>query len=283
MNHLVTPTRIFSTLVAAALGCLLAACGGGGGGGGVSPVTSPVVAPSELVAGIYTGNMTVQGTASSHSWVTLLTVDAAGNKWYGWEQTTGAEVALHFGTWTQSPPTGVISSVVAFKNGATRAGQASLTGVSSRGYSASLTLNRVTSPALAEEVHTGTFSSQVLSTFDGLTPLIGTWTGTWRDGPTNSDLNASLIVHGDGRLSFSALTDCTQDADGSSQVSRLGGLPAFSVDLKFAAATGCSRRTNVLRGVAILRPSTESGKTWQLDLMATNTAGSGISFRASRQ
>jgi hypothetical protein len=145
----------------------------------------------------------------------------------------------------------------------------------------------VTSPAWAEEVHTGTFSSQVLSTFDGLTPLIGTWTGTWRDGPTNSDLNASLTVQSDGRLSFSVFTDCAQNADGSSQVSRLGGLPAFSVDLKFAAATVCRGGINVLeplvlRGVAILRPSTESDKTWQLDLMATNTAGSGISFRASR-
>lgn len=280
MKSLFPLSRILNLLAAAALGCLLAACGGGGGGG--TTPTSKATVNSELAAGIYTGNMTIQGTASSHPWVTLLTVEAAGNKWYGWEQTAGGEVALYSGSWTQSPPTGAISSVVAFKNGATRSGQASLTGVSSRGYSASLTLSRVTSPALAEEVHTGALSAQTLSTFEGLTPLIGTWTGTWRDGPTDSDLSASLTVQSNGQLSFSALTDCAQAADGSSRITRISGLPAFSVELKFAAATLCGRRNQVLSGVAILRPSAESGKTWQLDLMITNTAGSGTSFRASR-
>lgn len=272
-------SRIFKLLAAAALGCLLAACGGGGG---ATAPTSTASVNSELAAGIYTGTMAIQGTASSHPWVTLLTIDGAGNKWYGWEETAGGEVALYSGSWVQSPPTGAISSVVAFKNGATRSGQASLTGVSSRGYSASLTLNRVTTPASAEEVHTGTLSAQTLLTFEGLGPLTASWTGTWRDGPTDSALNANLTIQSNGQLSFSAFTDCAQAADGSSRITRISGLPAFSVELKFAAATICGRRTQVLNGVAILRPSTESGKTWQLDLMATNAAGSGISFRASR-
>ena len=238
---------------------------------------------SPLEAGIYSGSLTVQGTASSHPWVTLLTTDStSGNKWYGWEQTAGGEVALYSGSWAQSPPTGSISSVVAFKNGSTRTGQASLTGISSRGYSASLSLNRVLTPALAEEVHSGTLSAQTAASFDGLTPLVGTWTGIWQDGPTDSDSTATLTIQSSGQLSFSAFTDCAQASDGSSRLTRLSGLPAFSVELKFAAATLCNRRTSQLSGVAILRPSTETGKAWQLDLMATSPAGSGISFSASR-
>lgn len=282
MQSLFSLSRILNLLAAAALGCLLAACGGGGGGGAVAPPNSTTTANSELVAGIYTGTMATQGTGSSHPWVTLLTVDGAGNKWYGWEETAGGEVALYSGSWTQSPPTGAISSVVAFKNAATRSGQASLTGVSSRGYSASLTLNRVTTPASAEEVHTGTLSAQTLLTFEGLGPLIASWTGTWRDGPTDSDLDATITFQPSGQLSFSAFTDCAQSSASPSSVSRLSGLPAFSVDLRFAAAIICRPQGKLLSGVAILRPSTESGKTWQLDLMATNAAGSGISFRASR-
>lgn len=274
--------RFFKALPAVALACLLAACGGGGGGG-PAPSNTPATVYSQLEAGIYSGSLTVQGTASSHPWVTLLTTDStSGNKWYGWEQTAGGEVALYWGSWAQSPPTGAISSVVAFKNGSTRTGQAGLTGISSRGYSASLSLNRVTTPVLAEEVHSGTLSAQPTASFDGLTPLVGTWTGIWRDGPTDSDLNATLTIQSSGQLSFSAFTDCAHSSDGGSRLTRLSGLPAFSVELKFASATICSRRTSQLSGVAILRPSTDPGKTWQLDLMATNLLGSGISFRASR-
>jgi hypothetical protein len=282
MTPFLIPPRIFNALPAAALACLLAACGGGGGGG-PAPSNTPVTVYSPLEAGIYSGSLTVQGTASSHPWVTLLTTDStSGNKWYGWEQTAGGEVALYSGSWAQSPPTGFISSVVAFKNGSTRTGQAGLTGISSRGYSASLSLNRVTTPALAEEVHSGTLSAQAAESFDGLTPLVGTWTGIWRDGPTDSALNATLTIQNSGQLSFSAFVDCAQSSDGSSRLTRLSGLPAFSVELKFAPATICSRRTSQLNGVAILRRSTDPGKTWQLDLMATNPLGSGISFRASR-
>ena len=281
MTPFLFPPRFFKALPAAALACLLAACGGGGGGG-PAPSSPPVTVYSPLEAGIYSGSLTVQGTASSHPWVTLLTTDStSGNKWYGWEQTAGGEVALYSGSWAQSPPTGSISSLVAFKNESTRTGQASLTGISSSGYFASLSLNRVLSPVLFEEVHSGTLSAQTPATFVGLTPLVGPWTGSWRYGP-DSDLNATLNIEASGQLSFTAFSDCTQALNSISRITRLSSLPAFSVELKFAAATNCTRHASQLSGVAILRPSAVPGKVWQLDLMATDPLGTGISFSASR-
>jgi hypothetical protein len=192
-------------------------------------------------------------------------------------------VALYSGTLAQSPPTGSITSVVAYKNAAVRSGQASLSGVSASAYFANLTLDRVTTPAFAaEEMHVGSLTTESSASFDGLAPLVGTWTGNWRDGPTDSDLDATITIQSSGQLSFSAFADCAQSSASPSAVTRLSGLPAFSVDLQFSAATICRWQTKRLSGVAILRPSTESGKTWQLDLMATEPSGGGISFRASR-
>jgi hypothetical protein len=272
--------RIFRLAAVFALGGMVVACGGGGGGGVAGDNSGGTATSSTLLPGIYTGSLRVQGTSSDNTWVTLLTSDS---KWYGWEQTAGGEVALYSGSLDQAPPTGLISSVVAYKNGALRSGQASLTGVSSRGYSANLTLDRVTTPTfLAEELRVGTLSAQTSASFEGLNPLVGTWTGNWRDGPTDSDLDATIAIQSSGQVSFSAFTDCAQSSASASRVNRLSGLPAFSVEFRFSAATICRWKGKLLSGVAILRPSTESGKTWQLDLMATETSGGGISFRASR-
>ena len=281
MDLKVLVSRFMQAWPPAALGCLLAGCGGGGGGAAPVAVNNPS-AQSSLAAGLYTGTLSIEGTGLSHSWVSLLTAGDAGNKWYGWEQTSGGEVAIYSGSWAQSPPSGSVSSVLAYKNGSPRTGQASLSNVSSAGYSVSLTLDRVLTPPLAQERQSGTLSYQNAANFEGLSPLIGNWTGTWRDGPVDSDSAATLTVQSNGQFSFSAFTDCSQSTDGASRVDRVAGLPAFKVSLKFASATLCNRRASLLSGVAIVRPSSEAGKTWRLDVMAADAQGSGISFMANR-
>ncbi len=269
-------------LAAVALACVLAACGGGGGGGGgggsgdvgggVNPAGS---GQSTLAPGIYSGQITLSGGESSPTWLSVLKPD---DEWYGWEFRSSGEVALYFGTLRQSSGTGSIPSVVAFRNNTTRTGSASLRDLSSQGYTAYLNLDAQTGAAAVSWL--GSASGPVSSSYTTLADLQGSWLGLWRDGPSSSAA-ATIQFNDDGSVVFSAL-NCVQRSGTTSRVTKLAGLPAFEIQLNFISDTNCNRTEAELQGIAVLRPSSESGKLRRLDLMAILPDGSGISFHADR-
>ena len=274
--------RFRGWLAAVALACVLAACGGGGGGGGgggsgdvgggVTPAGS---GQSTLAPGIYSGPITISGGESSSTWLSVLKPD---DEWYGWEFRSSGEVALYSGTLRQSSGTELISSVVAFRNNTTRSGSASLSALSSQGYTAALNLNAQTGAAAVSWL--GSASGPVSSRYTTLADLEGSWLGLWRDGPSSS-ATATIQFNADRSVVFSAL-NCAQRSDAPSRVTALAGLPAFEIQLNFKSDTNCNRTEAHLQGIAVLRPSSESGKSRRLDLMAILPDGSGISFHADR-
>lgn len=280
MNFLDHTLRIYRLALALALGWMVAACGGGGGT--ASNDGGAIVTSSSLSPGIYTGSSRVQGTTSDNTWVTLLTAD---NKWYGWEFVGASEVALYLGDLSPSARTGSTTSIRAFKNGAARSGRISLVGVSSQGYTASAVLD--SAPSLPEERQNAIASAAPVTGFAGLTSLAGSppgspWTGTWRDGSTRSAQNATLWISESGQITFSDFLNCQQSSQ-SSSVSPLAGVPAFSLELRFSALNAsCHWVGLTLSGVLIVRNSQILDKTWEIDLLAVDSQGKSISFRASR-
>jgi hypothetical protein len=173
-----------------------------------------------------------------------------------------------------------MTSIRAFKNGVGRSGNVSLSGVSSQGYSASVILD--SAAPLAEERQSASASATTVIGFDGLASLAGPWTGTWRDGSTRSAQNATLSFGESGQITFYDFLNCRQSGQTSS-VTRLTGVPAFSLELRFSEVNAsCHWKGLTLSGVLIMRRSQILGKTWEIDLLAVDSQDKSISFRASR-
>ena len=112
------------------------------------------------------------------------------------------------------------------------------------------------------------------------------WQGSWYDGDT-SNLSSLQFSSNGGVSSVSALNYCDLS---SLTLAPLSGVNLFKVTLNIPVKglggiclRSKDRLTGVdLSGVAFQSKSPLAGKSWRLDLIAVDSAGSGISFRGDR-
>ncbi len=185
-----------------------------------------------------------------------------------------------------------ISSVHAFqiaKSALPLTGAASISAATLQGYSVSLTgiTSALGDPlifSVAALAPTSYNPAKVASYAD----LQGTpgWQGSWFDGDT-SNLSSLQFASNGSVSSVSALNYC--DLSGLMLVP-LPGVNLFKVTLNIPVKglggiclRSKDRLTGVdLNGAAFLSKSPLAGKSWRLDLIAVDSAGSGIAFRGDR-
>lgn len=254
----------------------LAACGGGGAptlvnSGGVSP--EPTV-----MQGVYSGKI------GNDDFVSLVvpTADLAKVKWYGLtfrplqtdiyagELTLGAG-----GVATSSNLMAYLGNVLTSLNGG-------ITEASLNAYSGSLTIPPSVTPVVFNTV------AKKPPVFDASQPaalidLDGDWRGDWIDG---LDSSRGLLIRfspstGKRILSSpSGFLGCTLSGESSVTPTSSGNF--FAVTLKFEHQSGqiCGRIGQTLSGVAAVYKPTPS--TSRLEVIALDSSGRGISFRADR-
>jgi len=265
----------------------LAGCGGTVSDGAASSGSSNIApSPSTVLQGVY--SVTLQNKE-------FLSVITPEFDWY----------ALYFERLTYGNPdifsgkliVGVnglatIASVRAFqiaKSALPLTGTASISAATAQGYIVSL--SGVTS-ALGDSL---SFSASALaptsynpSTAASYADLQGTpsWQGSWYDGDT-SNLSSLQFSSNGSVSSVTSLNYC--DLSGLT-LAPMSGVNLFKVTLNIPVKSlggiclrSKDRLTGAdLTGVAFLYKSPLAGKSWRLDLIAVDSAGSGISFRGDR-
>lgn len=291
MNHLVTPIRIFSTLVAAVaiLGALVA-CGGGGGsaGGGQAGsggnLSTPGSAP--LQAGVFASAVTVDPDYPET--VAVLMPD---QRWWAVRRTGASSASIFSGILTQDGQgAGSVASLQAFDNGHVRAGSAALTGVSADGFAARVSLvanltaqtplSAVTIDLLARKPTTSVYNAAAAA---NLALVEGDWTGVWIDGLRSS--GAATVSIRNGVLSLpAAVLDCR--LGNGSALSSVAGVNLYRAVLSFDSGQfNCGRSgeagqpAKTLEGVAWVQILPDARR--RLEFVAVDAAGSGLVFRAT--
>jgi len=159
-------------------------------------------------------------------------------------------------------------------------GSASISGSSAANYQISLsgiTLNNnQTNP---------NFSANAMTSYAGLQ---GSWTGTLTDNDISASAGLTLTFDASGALSGSIsyahcpLTLSLTPAQAS------GDTPYYAAHLEIAPTTGCKRsegnnnQTTVLSGIGFIHASPVSGRSKRLEIILTDSTGSGISFRGDQ-
>ena len=119
----------------------------------------------------------------------------------------------------------------------------------------------------------------------------GTWAGTWADGLDGSiktDTNLSISLSGTSFTAQSGFGNCTTLTLTLTPAIDATTSPYFSAQLDITATTGCLRNpapsytAATLTGIGFIHASPVSGKTKRLELILTDTSGSGISFRGDQ-
>lgn len=291
MNHLVTPTRIFSTLVAAALGCLLAACGGGGGGsagagqaGSGGNLSTP--GSATLQTGVFASSVAVDSVYPET--VAVLTPD---QRWWAVRRTSASSASIFSGTLTQDGQgAGSVTVLQAYDNGHVRAGSAALTGVSADGFTARVSLaanltaqtplSAATIDLAARKPDNSVYNAASTA---NLALLEGDWTGMWIDGLRSS--GAAMVSIRSGVVSLpAAVLDCRLGT--GSALSGVAGVNLYRAVLSFDSGQfNCGRSADAgqpaktLEGVAWIQVLPDASR--RLEFVAVDAAGSGLVFRAT--
>ena len=282
-----TPLRRWAAAFCLVAGTLLSSCGGqssgtvntvGGGDSQNSGGNSNTA--SLAMAGAYKGT----ATGNSSEFVSFVT---PGQQLYVLYALQASDPNVYPIVYTGSiqsagATTATVAALKSFQyQNNLRSGTATISGTSAAAHTMALsslyipTLN--TSPQFTAAAMATTNNAQ------------GVWVGTWADGldgsiRTNTNLSVSL-----SGTSFTAQTgfgNCTSLALTLTPASDSPANPYFTAQVDITAATGCLRNPapsytpTTLRGIGFIHAPSTGVK--RLELILTDTSGSGISFRGDQ-
>ncbi len=265
MNPLELTSRLSRLAAAFALGCLLAACGGGGGGGSVTPPVTTPAGASTSWAGPY--------VSADESYFALAVQDGQTLELRAVRYLNATSAIIYSGPLALGNEGAAdVPSLKAMRaDGSSRTGFASLTGVSAVAHSAVFTLNDASDSLQVSPVLSGSQRQPVDA-------LSGTWTGTWVDGLVGSNTAIALSNVGGGiSVNIQALGCSGVSIAFGPYLSQAG---VYRTTIAYPNTTECSlRRGQSLTGWAWVRAV---GAAQRLDLVAIDSQGSGVVFRADR-
>ena len=234
------------------------------------------------MAGAYQSSVTYTGNAYTSDFVSFLTPAGA---WYGlyFLKTSSASVYpdIYTGAVTAtSASSASISPLKASQFGKTvTTGSATISGSSALSYHIDLSgINLANSQPAS-------FSPNAIAT---LTGIAGSWVGDLKDSQSVADTGLTLGFSDAGTLtSGGSYATCVLGLQLTPQ--SLASKPYYSASLQISGdSTTCSRvsrnggNTVSMTGIGFIHESPVSGKTKRLELILTDTTGSGISFRGDQ-
>ncbi|MEI7514193.1 MAG: hypothetical protein WCK81_02305 [Betaproteobacteria bacterium] len=266
---------------------VLASCGGQGSSNTnttstPSSNTQTTSSPSSTLAGGYQGTVSSDGNAYTSDFVSFVTPGLA---WYALYYLRSSDASIYPVIFkgqlsSVSASSASISSpgLTAFQFGnRLGTGGATLSNASVSGYQ--IALSGIT---LTNNQVNPSFAPSAMATY---TTSTGSWAGTLTDNLSTASTDLTLTFNSSGTLtSDSSYANCplALTLTPESQTSN----PYFSATLAIAAHTGCLRAPAstaiTLTGIGFIHASTVSGKTKRLELVLTDSTGSGISFRGDQ-
>lgn len=280
-----TPLRRWAAAFCLVAGTLLSSCGGQSSGtnttsgGQTNPGDGTAV--SLAMAGAYQGSVTYVGNPYPSDFVSFLTPAGA---WYGlyFLKTSSASVYpdIYTGTVTAtSASSATISPLKASQFGKTvTTGSAAVSGSSALNYRIDLTgINLANSQPAS-------FSPSAIAT---LTGIGGNWVGDLKDSQSVADTGLTLGFSEAGTLtSGGSYATCALTLQLTPQSAATN--PYYAASLQISGdTTTCGRvsrnggNTVSMTGIGFIHASTVSGKK-RLELILTDSTGSGISFRGDQ-
>jgi hypothetical protein len=268
-------------------GALLVSCGGQSSGTITTTDGSPQNSgggstPSLAMAGAYQGSVTYVGNAYPSDFISFLTPAGA---WYGLYFLTTSSASVYPDIYTgalsaTSTSSATISPLKASQFGKTvTTGSAAITGSSALNYRIDLTgINLANSQPAS-------FSPSAITTITGIG---GNWVGDLKDSQSVADTGLTLGFSDAGTLtSGGSYANCVLALQLTPQ--SVSSKPYYAASLQISGdTTTCGRvsRNNgnavSMAGIGLIHASPVSGKTKRLELILTDTTGSGISFRGDQ-
>ena len=277
--------RHWATAACLVAGTLLTSCGGqssGTAGSDAQQNSGGNNTASLAMAGAYQSSVTYTGNAYTSDFVSFLTPAGA---WYGlyFLKTSSASVYpdIYTGAVTAtSASSASISPLKASQFGKTvTTGSATISGSSALSYHIDLSgINLANSQPAS-------FSPNGIATVTG---IAGSWVGDLKDSQSVADTGLTLGFSDAGTLtSGGSYATCVLGLQLTPQ--SLASKPYYSASLQISGdSTTCSRvsrnggNTVSMTGIGFIHESPVSGKTKRLELILTDTTGSGISFRGDQ-
>ena len=281
-----TPLRRWAAGSCLVAGALLSSCGGQSsgtstsGGGQTNPGDGTTA--SLAMAGAYRGNVTYIGNPYTSDFVSFLTPEGA---WYGLYFLTTSSASVYPDIYTgalsaTSTSSATISPLKASQFGkAVTTGSAAITGSSALNYRIDLTgINLANSQPAS-------FSPSAITT---LTGIGGSWVGDLKDSQSVADTGLTLGFSDAGTLtSGGSYATCALALQLTPQ--SVSSNPYYTASLQISGdTTTCGRVSRnggnalSMTGIGLIHASPVVGKTKRLELILTDTSGSGISFRGDQ-
>jgi len=268
------------------VGTLLSSCGGQSsgtntsGGGQINPGDGTTT--SLAMTGAYRGNVTYVGNPYTSDFVSFLTPEGA---WYGLYFLTTSSASVYPDIYTgalsvTSTSSATISPLKASQFGkAVTTGSAAITGSSALNYRIDLTgINLANSQPAS-------FSPSAITT---LTGIGGSWVGDLKDSQSVADTGLTLGFSDAGTLtSGGSYATCALALQLAPQ--SVSSKPYYTASLQISGdTTTCGRVSRnggnalSMTGIGLIHASPVVGKTKRLELILTDSTGSGISFRGDQ-
>ena len=246
--------------------------GGSGGGGGGS-------APSLAMAGAY------QGTLNSSDFVSFLTPSPELN-WVGlyYLQTNG-NVGIYPDIYrgTLSNITSSSASLAVFTayqfSDQLSTGSASISGASAANYQ--IALNGI---GLTNHIANPTFNASAITSYAALP---GTWTGRLTDNK-GASVDAMNLTFNNAGVMANGVSYANCPFSMTLTLASVSTNPYYTARLEIPPTTGCRRselnnyQATVLTGIGFIHDSPVAGRSKRLEIVVTDPAGSGISFRGDQ-
>lgn len=268
------------------VGALLSSCGGQSSGtsatpGGSQPNSEGGSTPSLAMVGAYKGTAT---TGNSSEFVSFVTPAQQLYVLYALQAVEPNVYPIIY-TGSIQPASAVSATVSGLKSfqyqNNLRSGTATVSGTSASAHTMAVsslyiqTLNA--SPQFTATAMTTTSDAQ------------GVWIGTWADGLDGSiktNANLSIGLSGTSLTAQTGFGKCTSMSLTLTQAIDAPRTPYFSAQLDIAATTACLRNPapsytpTTLLGIGFIHAP--SAGTKRLELILTDTSGSGLSFRGDQ-
>ncbi len=282
-------TRLHRWVVGVCLvaGALLSSCGGQSSstvlGDAQQQNSGGNSTPSLAMAGAYQGT----ATGNSSEFVSFVTPSQQLYVLYALQANdSNSYPILYTGTvQVQSATTASVPDLKSFQyQNQLRAGSAMVSGSSAEAHQMTLSAGL----SLAAPIANPKFSASAIPTSS---VAEGTWIGTWADGSDSPSIRTSASVSLSGTPSSAStyFGFCTGIALTLSPATDGTTHPYFLAQavIPGTSSTGCKWITNApssatLTGIGFIHASPLSGKTKRLELILTDTTGSGISFRGDQ-
>ena len=184
---------------------------------------------------------------------------------------------------TASATSATVAEVKAFQfQNSLRLGTATVTGTSAAAHTVALANLYISTLTASPQFNAASIATTANAQ--------GVWTGTWADGLDGSiGINASVTLSGTTPEASTAVTgfgNCTRMNLTLTPASDATTSPYFVARVVISATTNCRWTpvdpTTTLTGIGFIHESPVSGKTKRLELILTDTTGSGISFRGDQ-